>query len=267
MTRTRWISWVGGLGIAIGLWIAFAYLAGDFNMSHWWWDRSGLLWSSLGFVVAGAVVVALARVKSGNWMLAMIPAVLLGVAYTLGRPLGPGGRPIWDWLDNGFDLVTPVVVGALVAVALWLIWKAGADHSDYAPRPGRTRSALLLVGGALLALVFLVTFDRLQRAYFSNTNLEEFAYARWQVSGLVILGGVFAGVFLVTRRAPLLHLGALVMLSLMFLAYPRVFGATSEWASRLFVLAEDAEASPAIPLAVGVLLGILASRPGRDPSS
>lgn len=107
MARRRLNSGVVGAALAVLLFVAFAYLTPGFNMASWWRDTSALLWLSLGLAITGILIGALARAGPGNSMLAVLPAVLLGLVHTIG----------WDPILHGFDPSSPVAVGALVAVS------------------------------------------------------------------------------------------------------------------------------------------------------
>jgi hypothetical protein len=260
VTRQRLIGGVIGAAFAVLLLFAFAYLNSGFGMALWWRETSGLLWAALGLAVTGILIGSLARFGSGYSMLAVVPAVILGLGYAAFRdPLSRFGLLGFD--PPGLLASSLVAVGALAAISLWM--HRNATHSpEHEPRWAKTRPVRLLVGGALLTLVFLAVLGRLQ-SFFRNTSLPEWASAGWQALGFILLGGLFTAVFLVTRRTRLLNLGALVMLCLVFLAHPMFVGEASQWSSRLLVFAREAQIammSPVLPLMAGVLTGILASQ-------
>jgi hypothetical protein len=255
---------VGSLGgIAITLLVVFA--ASDLTLRlerhRMFFDLPGLRWVLGWILLLGLLLGAVVTVSRRYPPLVVLPAVLLGLGYTLASPFGPwpeavASMPGIRWLWSGFGPATLLLVGAFLVAA-------GGRIETNGGQGGRSTRVLLQgAGGAILAVALLRGLDWLTIRYIESTVFLEVTEARWAMFGLVLLGAVIGVLVLISRRLPWLTVTTAAVWGLLFLAHPGMLGAGAPWTENVLpdaLRADSAMLPPTIPLMIGMLVGASAT--------
>lgn len=263
--RRALVGSLGGIAVTLLVVFAAAELTRRLERHRLFFDLSGLRWVIVWILLLGLLLGAVVTVSRRYPPLVVIPAVLLGLGYTLAGPLGPwpdtvSSMPGTRWLLFGFGPATLVLVGVFLVAASWRLRGETVTNNEQGGRS--TRLLLQGAGGAILAVALLRGLDWLTIRYIESTVFLEVTEARWTMLGLILLGAVIGVLVLMSRRLPWLAVTTAVVWGFLSLAHPGLIGAGIPRTENLLpegLLAHSAMVPPTIPLMIGILLGATAT--------
>ncbi|MEX1208234.1 MAG: hypothetical protein WEE36_06415 [Acidimicrobiia bacterium] len=267
MIRRHAVGSVGGLALTALVVVAIPRLTRRYERSRLFFDFDGFWGFTLLIVLLGIVVGSAIAFRRRHPMLVIVPAVLLAIAYTIVPPIGPrsGGilpASLASRIASGFGAATVVLVGVLVAVALWGPWRPSKRVSGQ-PVPDRRRQLFGVAAGLALALGFLTLFGRLTVDLISHGSFGETGALRWAALGLFALGTAVGGVIIVGERLPTMTITLIGVMVAVFLVQSIPIAQPNGWLLDLWIWFRWfrwATIEPAVPLTVGILVGSVAWR-------